>query len=299
MEQMQEMVTAGRADLVVVPLGSGLTKDQLVSVDELLAAAPDCGAKRMDAMAERDGSVLLAPVRFNWEALYVNTDVLEANGVAVPTNYDELIVACASLAQKGILPLANAMCEWPEIVLDCTAMIGAPADQYGQQTSLDGAKAVTTALTQVGAFGLDPWNLTDEQAKQAFMEGAAAMRFDGSDLAELVPEARQEHVVAVALAGMDGQARTALVGTPSYGLALTRACWQDSARREAALSLAQKLLGGDGAAMIGAPAYTTALGKSVAQMTASATACAGLLYDLNPEHFNEWSESVVSALMAL
>ena len=36
-----------------------------------------------------------------------------------------------------------------------------------------------------------------------------------------------------------------------------------------------------------------------AQMTASATACAGLLYDLNPEHFNEWSESVVSALMAL
>ena len=28
MEQMQEMVTAGRADLVVVPLGSGLTKDQ-------------------------------------------------------------------------------------------------------------------------------------------------------------------------------------------------------------------------------------------------------------------------------
>ena len=106
-------------------------------------------------------------------------------------------------------------------------------------------------------------------------------------------------VVAVALAGMDGQARTALVGTPSYGLALTRACWQDSARREAALSLAQKLLGGDGAAMIGAPAYTTALGKSVAQMTASATACAGLLYDLNPEHFDEWSESVVSALMAL
>ena len=116
MEQMQEMVTAGRADLVVVPLGSGLTKDQLVSVDELLAAAPDCGAKRMDAMAERDGSVLLAPVRFNWEALYVNTDVLEANGVAVPTNYDELIIACASLAQKGILPLANAMCEWPDIV---------------------------------------------------------------------------------------------------------------------------------------------------------------------------------------
>ena len=104
MEQMQEMVTAGRADLVVVPLGSGLTKDQLVSVDELLAAAPDCDAKRMDAMAERDGSVLLAPVRFNWEALYVNADVLEANGVAVPTNYDELIIACAIITRWRMPP---------------------------------------------------------------------------------------------------------------------------------------------------------------------------------------------------
>lgn len=168
MQQMQEMVASGRADIVVVPLGSGLAADKLVGVDELLAAAPDCGAKKMAAMAESDGSVLLTPVRLNWESLYINTDVLEANGVAVPTSYDELVAACASLAQKGVTPIANAMCEWAEIALDCAAMLGAPADQYGQQTSLDGAKSVLTALTQVGAFGVDPWNLTDEQAQQAF-----------------------------------------------------------------------------------------------------------------------------------
>ena len=169
----------------------------------------------------------------------------------------------------------------------------------GQQTSLDGAKSVLTALTQVGAFGVDPWNLTDEQAQQAFAEGVAAMRFDGSDLAETLPEARQEKTIVLSLSGMDGQARTALVGTPSYGLAITRACWQDGARREAALSLVKKMLTGEGLAALAAPAYTTALGRSAAQMTASATDCAGLLYDLNPEHFDEWAESVVSALMAL
>ena len=87
MQQMQEMVASGRADIVVVPLGSGLAADKLVGVDELLAAAPDCGAKKMAAMAESDGSVLLTPVRLNWESLYINTDVLEANGVAVPTSY--------------------------------------------------------------------------------------------------------------------------------------------------------------------------------------------------------------------
>lgn len=91
MQQMQEMVASGRADIVVVPLGSGLAADKLVGVDELLAAAPDCGAKKMAAMAESDGSVLLTPVRLNWESLYINTDVLEANGVAVPTSYDELV----------------------------------------------------------------------------------------------------------------------------------------------------------------------------------------------------------------
>lgn len=217
----------------------------------------------------------------------------------MPTSYDELVAACASLAQKGVTPIANAMCEWAEIALDCAAMLGAPADQYGQQTSLDGAKSVLTALTQVGAFGVDPWNLTDEQAQQAFAEGVAAMRFDGSDLAETLPEARQEKTIVLSLSGMDGQARTALVGTPSYGLAITRACWQDGARREAALSLVKKMLTGEGLAALAAPAYTTALGRSAAQMTASATDCAGLLYDLNPEHFDEWAESVVSALMAL
>ena len=82
-------------------------------------------------------------------------------------------------------------------------------------------------------------------------------------------------------------------------MAITRACWQDDARREAALSLVKKMLTGEGLAALAAPAYTTALGRSAAQMTASATDCAGLLYDLNPEHFDEWAESVVSALMAL
>lgn len=299
MQQMQEMVSSGKADIVVVPLGSGLTESQLVGVDELLAAAPDCGAKKMAAMAESNGAVLLTPIRLNWESLYINTDVLEANGVAVPTSYDELVAACATLAQKGVLPLANALCEWPEIALDCAALLGAPADQYGQQTSLDGAKSVLTALTQVGAFGVDPWNLTDEQAEQAFAEGVAAMRFDGSDLAETLAEDRQGKTVVASLFGMDGQARTAPVGTPSYGLAITRACWQDSARREAALSLVTKMLTGEGFAALTAPASDTALGRSIAQLTASATDCAGLLYDLNPEHFDEWSEGVVSALMAL
>lgn len=79
--------------------------------------------------------------------------MLEQNGLSVPTNYEELVTVCAVLAQKGVTPIANALCEWSEIALDCAAMIGAPENQYGQQPSLDGAKSVLTALTKVGAFG--------------------------------------------------------------------------------------------------------------------------------------------------
>lgn len=157
-----------------------------------------------------------------------------------------------------------------------------------------------TALTKVGAFGVDPWNLTDEDAKNTFLEGVAAMRFDGSDLAELIGEARQENVAVVSLSGMDGQPRTRLVGTPSYGLAITRACWQDSTRREAALSLVTRLLTGNGSGGFGClPASMTKLGQSIAQMTASASDCAGLLYDLNPDSFDSWTESVIASLMAM
>ncbi|HIU15753.1 MAG TPA: extracellular solute-binding protein [Candidatus Ventricola intestinavium] len=299
MEQLRAMTADGQVDLVVVPVGSGLTGSELVNVEELLAVAPDCGARRMDAMMEADGTVLLTPVRFNWEALYINTDVLEAKGLSAPTTYEELVSVCSALAQEGVLPLANALGDWAEIVLDCAALLGAPADQYGQQASLDGAQAVLTALMQAGAFGTDPWGMTDADAQDAFLSGQAAMRFDSEGLAQMATAAgRQDSVTVVSLAGTDGQARTAVVGVPSFGLALTQACWQDEARREAALSLVTKMLSQEGLASL-AGGSQSRLGESIAQLTASATGCTGLLYDLNPDGFESWAQGVIDALRSL
>lgn len=246
-------------------------------------------------MAEADGSVLLTPVRIGWEALYVNTDVLAANGLTAPATVQELLSVCTVLSQKGVTPIANAIGEWAEIVLDCSALLGAPAEQYGQQASLDGAQDVLAALMQAGAFGADPMNASDAQAEQAFLSGQAAMRFDATGLAYLVPENRLDSVVVVNLAGTDGQARTAVVGTPEFGLALTRACWQDDARREAALSLAARILSAQGIASLSSGVGGT-LGESIAQMNAAATDCTGLLYDLNPDGFDAWAQSVIAGL---
>ena len=295
MQTLRSMLASGEADVVVLPVGSGLTVGELVTAPELAAAAPRIGAKKFAAMKESDGSMLLAPVRLYWEALYVNTDVLARYGLAVPQTFEQLLAACMILNQNGVTPIANALCEWSEIVLDCAALCGAPADLYGQQASLDGAKDVLTTLAQVGAFGSDPWNMSDMDAESRFLSGEAAMRIDGDILSHLIAPERADSVQVVNLPAKDGQARGELVGTPAFGVAVSRACWQDPARKEAAISFVQKLLAEKS---IATPA-AGALGQSIAQLTQSAQDMTGILYDMNPDTFDGWAESVVAALMSL
>lgn len=298
MQEMRRMAASGEADLMIIPIGSGLTDAQLVTAQELSQAAPELGVKAAPCMAEENGSILLTPVRLNWEALYVNTDVLAAHGLSVPSRYEELISACAVLSAQGVTPIANALCEWSEIVLDCAALAGAPEDQFGAQASLEGAKEVLTALTLVGGFGADPWNVTDYDAEQQFITGQAAMRFDSDWLTQSIPAERADQVVVISMPGMDGAARTKVAGTPAFGLAITRACWEDDARCEAAMSLIGKLLSQEGMVLLTSP-VSGQLGASIAQLTMNAQDCAGILYDFAPDTFDTWSESVVAGLMGM
>ena len=294
MDNLRSMLADGAVDVVVLPVGSGLSVQELVTVGELTSSS-DCGAKKFSSMKEADGSLLLAPVRLYWEALYVNTDVLERYGLGVPATFEELLAACAVLAQSGVQPIANALCEWNEIVLDCAALAGAPAEQYGQQASLDGAKDVLETLVRVGAFGSDPWNMTDADAESRFLAGEAAMRFDADGLAQMVDEARLDSVVVIRMPAKDGQNRTEVVGTPAFGVAVTRACWQDSARSEAAVSFIIRLL----AEQSVVTPVGGALGSSIAALTADATDMTGVLYDHNPDGFDSWAEGVIAQLMGL
>lgn len=292
MENLRAMLADGTADVVVLPVGSGLTVQELMSAGEL-AADSDCGIRKLDALKEADGSLLLSPVRLYWEALYVNTDVLARYGLGVPETFEDLLAVCAALSQNGVQPIANALCEWNEIVLDCAALAGAPAEQYGQQASLDGAKDVLATLVQAGAFGSDPWNMTDADAESRFLSGEAAMRFDADSLAQMVDEARQDSVIVMRLPAKDGSARTEVVGTPAFGVAVTRACWQDSARSEAAASFLIQLL----AEQSVVTPMGGRLGESIAALTANASDMTGVLYDCNPDTFDGWAEGVIAELM--
>lgn len=294
LSQLASMAASGEADIVILPVGSGLTANELVTAEELAAAAPQLGAKAFSSMAENGGGVLLTPVRLNWEALYVNTQILAENGLSVPSSLEELTAVCAQLSAKGILPIANAMGDWAEIALDCLALAGAPAAQYGSQASLDGARDAAMMLSLVGAFGSDPLAMTDDEAMDKFLAGEAAMRFDSDFLAYDISSSLAAMVTVISPPARGGAATGYAVGTPGFGLAITRSCFADEARRAAAISLCERILSAEG---LVSPAGGM-LGAGIMQLTRGASDCAGLLYDANPDGFDAWSAQVVSALGA-
>ena len=48
-----------------------------------------------------DGRILGVPLFFQHDALFYNTEILDANGVSAPDNYDEVIEACGVLQDAG------------------------------------------------------------------------------------------------------------------------------------------------------------------------------------------------------
>lgn len=292
MEALKENIQTGNADVVVLPVGTSFSIEELASADEVISLLPDSNARKMIGMSEKNGDILLVPLRLNWETLYVNEDVFTSCGLPVPATFEDLIIDCLNLSQAGVTPIANALCEWPEIVLDCAALIGAPADQFGSKNSLDGAANVLTSLSLVGGFGKDPWNASDMEMEQAFLSGNAAMRFDTVDLAARIPTDRQDRVKVIMLPGMDGQSRAQLPGTPGYGISITRSCLE-SDRRDTALEFVAEMLaapfGSQGAGLIAQSTY---------QINQTASDILGTLYDRDPENFSAWAEQVVASLMA-
>lgn len=296
MSRMLEMVRAGEADVVVLPLNSGLTYEELATVEEIIEAVPDLGVRRFEALTEADGSVLLSPLRVSWEALYINKDVFDKYGLAVPGTYEELLAVCGTLAGQGVTPIANALDDWAEIVLDCAALASAAPEAFGSQASLDGAQQMLSELHAAGAFGSEAFGGSDMDAMQAFADGKAAMRIDGDMLAQMLPYERRDSVIVIPMPQRTGQSHSVLAGLPGFGVAITRACWEDDVRREAAVTLVRSMLTGGDIYRNLVVGVDGALGESIANMLQSAADCAGILFEEMDGDFDSWAAGVMDAL---
>lgn len=61
------------------------------------------------ANAIYDDAIYAMPIDNGYIALYYNKDVLEANGLAVPTTLDELVACCETLQENGVTPFASSL----------------------------------------------------------------------------------------------------------------------------------------------------------------------------------------------
>ena len=140
------------------------------------------------------GKLYAAPLASWMLVLYCNTEIFEANGIKLPTTYDEWLEACKKLSAAGILPLAlggGVDDGWlAAFVYEGLAnrTVGS-VEEMNVLNSLNGfadnlgfreAAEKMIELNKAGAFGNSPLEIDEVTATAQFLTGAAAMALEGT-----------------------------------------------------------------------------------------------------------------------
>ena len=116
-------------------------------------------------------------------AFYYNKEIFDANGIAEPTNMEELVAACQKLVDAGITPITMGWQNGAWALLDGIISSAAP-DAYMDLNSRDcdwtdprvaEALGYFDQLKEMGAFTADIANKDDATSYSEFQSGNAAM----------------------------------------------------------------------------------------------------------------------------
>ncbi|GAA6160777.1 MULTISPECIES: ABC transporter substrate-binding protein [Ruegeria] len=118
-----------------------------------------------------EGTWCAAPVnvhRVDW--IWANADVLAANGIEMPTTWDEFNAAADKLQAAGVIPLAHGGQAWQDATVFETVVLGIGGPEFFQKALVD----------------LDPEALTSDTMVQVFdqmrtMRGYVDENFSGRD----------------------------------------------------------------------------------------------------------------------
>ena len=159
MTVLRARVTAGDAPTAVQMLGFDILD---WGKQGALADLNDVAAKEgwdavipaaLQEFAKVDGKWVSAPVNVhstNW--VWANKAVLDANGIAIPTTWDEFVAAVEKLAAAGVTPIAHGGQAWQDAtVFDAVAMSTGGPDFY-----------------KAAFIDLDPEALGSDTMKEAF-----------------------------------------------------------------------------------------------------------------------------------
>ena len=238
---------------------------KVVPIDEIRAEYSDYASNMNDDLIADslvDGKKYAVPVNGYWEAMFVNTEILDAAGVAMPgTDYswDQFMTDCQKIKDAGYTPIACALGNiphywWEFCIFNNTGVehhLEVPADvtsELGEQW-VDGMEDIK-ALYEAGYFPENTLSATDDETFAMFTEGKAAFLIDGSwkvggivnacqadpdDPSTLDTDKLAKFDVTYVPA-KDARKASDLIGGLSMGYYITRKAWDDPEKRDAAVS---------------------------------------------------------------
>lgn len=277
---------------------------RVVPIAEINAAYPALHLPESDALREADGAVYAIPVRGYWEGLYVNTDLFEAHGLALPTDWDSFTAAIRKFREAGIVPISVSMTDIPHYLAEFALLACAtPEEQQARPRRLEDvpdswfqAMVLIRELYEAGAFA-DDVNATYESAATArFLNKQAAMQFDGSWLSSSLSPQSMETTAVLPMPLRSGNgAAECFIGGVSMGFYLTRRAW-NSPRRDAAVSLLAELTQPDSLRRLGNQALSGRLHTSAEAMAEGRSMLSPLQDAMNREAREVWLLECIPAV---
>lgn len=267
--------------------------DKVVPISEINAAYPELKLTENAAIAEADGNIYAIPVRAFWEGLFVNTDLFEANGLELPTDWAKLETAIAKFNEVGIVPFAVSFSDVPHYITEFAILAsGTPEEHMARpqpgdavpQSWVDGM-ALLNELYKLGAFAPDCNATTEAITSQMFRDKKAAMQLDGSWFANGIAEENWDTTAVMPFPTHSENAdSTAFLGGVSMGFYLSKKAWDDPAKRDAAVDLLAYLTTGDNAVALGGFAYGGNIVTTSVEMINNANAMLSPFQDeMDPE----------------
>ena len=243
---------------------------KVVPIDEIRAEYPDYASNMNEdliAASLVDGKKYAVPANGFWEAMFVNTEILEAAGVAMPgANYtmDQFKADCEKIKAAGYAPIAAALGNIPHYWWEFAIFnnqspathleIPENAGDENGQAWVQGMNDIKE-LYELGYFPENTLSATDDETFAMFTEGKAAFLIDGSwkvggivgacqsdpnDPATL-DSAKLDKFDVTFVPGKGDRKATDLIGGLSSGYFITRKAWDDPAKRAAAVSFVEYL----------------------------------------------------------
>lgn len=277
---------------------------KVVPISEINTTYPELGLEENEALKESDGKIYAIPARGYWEGLYVNLDLFEQCGLALPTDWESFTAAVKGFREAGIVPISVSLTDIPHYLVEFALLSCAtPEEQQARPKTLGEVPAswyqamdLIRELYEMGAFA-DNANATNESAAtELFRNKQAAMQIDGSWLASSLPpeSMKTTGVVAIPLRNGEGAA-DCYIGGISMGFYLTRRAW-NSPRRDAAAGLLAELTRPESLQRLGNQAIAGSLLKMADEMETGRKMLAPLQDAMNREAREAWLLELVPAV---